>query len=423
MVFLAFIVLLAVFAIASQSQSKVKSYYSGDAIGFNNQVYVVSANTGSLEVLRLDGEALSLIGKIKPFDTRFGRYDNFYDAKFSAENNKLFVYAVSGFTLYKYQVNGNNVELVAEKKNSSWEWYTRVDKFGDNVVTISDKSVKVWKSGIFDTIDSHPVVNKQNPYNVRANNDRYITNIQGDYLTIYDSENRTELPKIALNYKNKNDNHKVYQSEDGKLYLCDDYYFKKFDLSGRLLGSFRHLDYQGYDAAASGHSNFVYFSNGLGVVKLNKDTMELAVSQETVQMSGAGGWAMGLSVVYTGGDRVVVFNNSSILVLDDQLNKLASYQATEEADSTSIENLYLSLDRNVASPSSLITLNGGGFYPNEKLSIDFAGTKINGQADYRGRFSQDLVVPSSTVSHVDIKVDGDNSRLSYSIDFHINITK
>ncbi len=419
-VFLSFLVLLAVFALVSQGQSKTKNYYSGDAISFNDEVYVASTNTGSLEVLKLENKELQTLAKVKALDTRLGSRDNFYGAKFSEEDGQLFVYAVSGFNLYKYQISGDQVQEIVKKTNSYWEWYTQIDKFGDNIVTISDKGVKIWNTKLMDVVDAYSFTNKQNPYNVHANNGSYIFNIQDNYLYVFNRETREVSAKIALNYKNGTDNHRVYQDESGFVYLADDYYFKKFDLSGHLLGSFEHVDYQGYDASASGYNDYVYFSNGFGVVKLDKNTMKLADSQETLNLAGARGWAMGLKAVYAKGDKVVVFNNSSILVLDENLNKLADYQMTEEAEDAPVENLYLNLDHNAGTAAASIKLSGGGYLPNENLKIYFAGIEIaGGKADSHGRFSQTLTVPDVKPGRVDIKVNGAASKLTYSIDFRI----
>ncbi|MFA5754292.1 MAG: hypothetical protein WC905_02995, partial [Patescibacteria group bacterium] len=364
-IFLSLIILLAVFALVHQGQSKIKSYYSGDAVSFNNQLYIGTANTNSLEVFKMEGSSLLPIAKIKPFDARFNRFGNFYDVKLIVEDSHLFVYAISDFSLYKYElVNGTNLTLIASQKNTYWEWYNRVDKFGDNLVTISSKSVKIWNRDL-QVIDAFDLKDVTAPYNVRSNNNRFILNIQDNYLTVFDRENRLQISNIALNYKSNPGNHKSYQDAAGQIYVVDDYYAKKFSLDGKLIASFKHLDYDAYDMTASGYSDYVYFSNGVGVVKLNSSDLSLADYRFTNTLGGTRGWAMGLSVVNADGEKIVVFNNSNILVLDDDLNKLANFSATEIEDPSSTENLYLNLNRNFGSAGASIELNGGGFFPKE----------------------------------------------------------
>ena len=96
----------------------------------------------------------------------------------------------------------------------------------------------------------------------------------------------------------------------------------------------------------------------------------------TGNLGGQAGWAMGLKVVYNSGDKIVIFNNSNILILDDKLDKVASVASTETADDYPLENLYLRLDKPQATVNSDILLTGGGFLPQESLSISFAGKYV-----------------------------------------------
>jgi len=419
LIFLSVISLLAVLILVHPGQSQTKSYYSGDAISFNNQLYVSSTNTNSLEIFKLENKTLHSIAKIKPYNARFNNYGNFYDAKFVIEGSHLFVYTISDFSLYKYELVSDKLNLVTSQKNTYWEWYNRVDKFGSNVVTISSKGVKIWNSDL-QVIDAFTLDDVSAPYNVRAANSRFILNIQDNYLTVLDRENRLQVSKIALNYRFNPGNHQSYQNAIGQVYVVDDYYAKKFSLDGRLLASFKHLDYEAYDVAVSGHSDFIYFSNGVGIVKLNQSDLSLVDSQWTNTLGGARGWAMGLVAVYASGEKLVVFNNSNILVLDDQLRKVASISGTEEADPFSAENLFLNINHNFGSAGATINLNGGGYFPKENLTISFGGTKTAVQADNRGRFATTLTVPSSLPGGgVDIKVDGQESLLTYSIAFKV----
>lgn len=420
--FLIVIPLLVVLVFTHNSQSKTKAYYSGDALSFNNELYITSTNSGNLEVLKLENNKLKLINKSKVYNAKFNRYDDFFDSKLSVENNKLYVYAVNGFSIYKYEVAaGNKLVLITNQQNTYWEWYNRIDKFGDNIVTLSAKGVKIWNNDL-QVIDSFSVTNIKTPYNIRSYSDDLILDVQDGRLTVFDRETRTTIKSIALNYQDNVGNRQAYQDNDDNLYVVDDYYAKKFNLSGKLLGSFTHLEQPGYDISGSGMTDYVYFSNGIGVVKLNKDSMKESTFTYTGGIAGPRGWAMGLKTVYANGDKVVVFNNSTILVLDDRLKKVDSYAATEEDVKYSTENLFLELDHNSGTQGASIKLNGGGYFPEEKLSVNFNGVKTSAQADNHGRFETALNVPTistTTKPGVDIKVDGVESKLTYSISFNI----
>lgn len=412
--------LVAIFLIAKPGKSNIQSYYSGDAISYQNNVYIATTNTGSLEVFELKEKALIQIAKIRPYDSRFNKYEEFYDAKLSKENGHLYVYAVSNYTIYKYEVASENLNLVKKSTNTYWEWYNRIDKFGDNLMTVSAKGVKMLNTDL-EVVIAYDFKNESAPYNISGNNQRYILSVDesDSSLKIYNRELNTISGQADLNFKYTKGNRRAYQDANGYIYVVDDYYAKKFDSNGKLLGSFKHLDYQGFDISASGNTDYVYFSNGVGVVKL-KDNMELADYAWTGNKGGYAGWAMGIKVVYNQGDKVVIFNNSNILVLDDKLEKIASISATEEAKKYPSENLFLTLDKNTAAANSQVSLLGGGFLPNEELSISFNNIPLTTvKSDNRGRFTSIIKVPDIKRGAYDFKVVGKDSKLSYSISFRL----
>lgn len=415
---LALFVVFAVLAFANPGVSKTRSYYSGDAISYNGKVYVGSTNSGYLEVLRVDNGYLTQIAKMKSYNARFNQYEDFFDLQFNVEGGRLYVYAINGYTLYKYELLSNKLELVQENKNTYWEWYTRVEKFGSTIATVSAQGIKIWNNNL-EVINSFDYTNKETPHNISGSNDYYFTNINGDYLEIYSREERKIISSTALNFLYKN-NHATYQDADFNTYVVDDYYTKKYSLTGQLLGSYRHLDFEGFDVSSSANG-YVYFSNGMGVVKLLAEDMSERDYAYTYNLGGIGGWAMGLKVVNNNGyDTIVIFNSTNILVLDHKLNKVASIMAQEEEDPYPMENLYLNLDYNKATKGAEVIVSGGGFLPYENLSINFAdrAAMFEASADSHGRFDAKLIVPEKQ-GMVDIKVDGKTSKLTYSISFEI----
>lgn len=410
---------VSLFFIITPGKSRLKSYYFGDAISYQNQVYIATANTGSLEIFKLNQNNLDLVAKARPYNYRFNNYGEFYDVKLSVENGHLYAYAISNYTLYKYELKGTSLNLVKESKNTYWEWYNRVDKFGNDIVTISAKGIKIFNSDL-ELIVAHDFNNQNAPYNLSGSNERFFLSVneEDSVVEVYDREVRTVISRIPLNFKFDKGNRRAYQDTTGYIYVVDDYYAKKFDVSGKLLGSFRHLDFQGFDMSASGHTDYVYFTNGVGIVKLDKEMVEIDYAW-TGNLGAYGGWAMGLETVYNNGDKIVIFNNTNILVLDDNLNKIASVATSERADDSPIENLFLNLDKSRAAVNSDIMLSGGGFFPQEQLTINFGKEKVTSLSDESGRFFAIISVPQLKTGWHDIKVEGVNSKLHYSISFFV----
>jgi hypothetical protein len=83
----------------------------------------------------------------------------------------------------------------------------------------------------------------------------------------------------------------IFDAYDNNIYFADDRSVKKVSLKGELKGSFEHLGYPGYDVSSSGNE-YLYFANGLGVVKIQKSNMSVVTSRRTGKISVAEGWAM-----------------------------------------------------------------------------------------------------------------------------------
>jgi len=333
-----FLVIIAVLAISpwiftDQSAAKVQAYYSGDAIYYNNQLLVATTNTGYLEIFKLQGQDLLTLVKVKVYNPRFNNYDDYSDVKMTIEGGQLYIYTASKYTLLKYNFSDlRNLSLIAEKKNNSWNWYYRVDRFGNNMGIVGTHGVDILNSDS-EIINSY-AFSPEEPFGLRSNgSNNLLFAINDDKIQIYNRETRKIDTEIPLNFSSQEVNHKIYfDAITDNIYAIDDYYAKKFSLDGKLLASFRHLDYPGYEMESSTGNPYVYFSNGTGVVKMNKESFTVNDFAYTSNLDGSGGWAMGLKLVNTDkGDRLVVFNSASIIILNDQLDKLASVPATEEA--------------------------------------------------------------------------------------------
>lgn len=409
------------FLFISPGDTKNVSYYSGDAIYYNNQLFVSSTNSNSLEVFKLKGNTLEKIANIRPVDPRFNTYKDFNDSRFSVEGNNLYIYAVSEYSLYKYKVKDLS-SLILENKvqNNSWEWYNRVDKFGRDIVTIGPKGVKVWNTNM-DIVNAYDVVNINNPYNITASSSSlFIFNLIGDELKIIDRATRQTISVITLNYEQNQGNRKIYFNPiTEKIFVVDDFYAKKYSLTGTLENSFKHLSYPGYDVSSI-TNEYVYFSNGLGIVKLKQSDLSLVTSKETVNLGGAGGWAMGLKMVHTAqGERAVVFNGSNILILDHNLNKVASVLAGTNEEMEVKEDLFLRLDTSQTTSNAQVLVTGGGFAVNEPITITIKKKSFSTQANVLGRFEQIITIPEMEAQRTDIKATGQESGRTYSISIEI----
>ncbi len=413
------IALLAVslFFFVGKSDSKLQPYYSGDAVDFNNKVVFATANSGKIEIFKSENRTITKTLEITNYNNIFNINDSYSDLKLSIENGKLYVYAVSQYTLFKYNISDlYSAQLEKRVSNNYWEWYQRVDRFGSNIATVSEKGIKIYNSDL-QVIDAYNF-SAENPYSIRSNaSQQYLFAVDNDNIRVYDRLSRTVVREIPLAFAYKSNNHRVYfDSVNNEIYAIDDTYTKKFDFNGNLLASFRHLEYPGYEVDSTYGNPFIYFSNGTGVVKMNKDNFSVSSFAYTSMIGGPQGWAMGLKVVNTDkGDVVVVFNGSNIVLLDKNLKEIDSIKSnTYSASVSSNENLSLNLSSYWVLANAPLTISGTGFWSSEPLLIKFGNAGFDAKADNSGRFTKEIVVPNMLPGRYDIKVTGVNSALTYS---------
>jgi len=415
---------VAILSIVSIGRTNYKAYYSGDAVNYQGDLIIASTDSGSLEVFKLDGSLLERVLKFKAPNSPIDKTEDFSSVKLNVENGSLFAYATSGYTLYKYDLSNLSRPVVTLKqKNTYYEWYNRVDKFGSAIVTISDKSVKIWRTDSLDIIDSFKIDSDMASSVGLDSTGRYISTVNKDNnVRIYDTKSRSIIASFPVNYRGSKSQRTTYFDSVAKeLYVFDDYYLKRYDLTGNLLVSFPNSSTNGYAVSEAGNYNYVYAVNGDSILKLSKDDLKTGLKVSANRMS-FNGFAMGIKYVdVNGGDDLVVFNGGGIAVLNSSLNKIASIQASEIADQPEAkEALALSLDHYLATPGASVVLNANGYLPGESLKINFGGVITDAKADNNGRLRQTLTVPDLSNRTTDVKVDGVNSGLTYSTSFRIS---
>ena len=403
-------------------ESANKTYYAGDAISYHDQIIVGSVNMGYAQIFRVNGSSLDEMSSIRVLSKELVGVDKgskFYDLIFNEENGRLFMYAVDGRFFYKYDVtNLSAPELVGKQKDNSWDWFVGLEKFKDRIVTIGTKGIKVWSYNMI-VVDNYKIKNNYTFNNMVVDADgRYMLNASSTQLEIYNLASRSLTRQINIESKDDH-NRTAYMSKNNIIYVADDNNVRSYDLGGRMIAHYDHKGTYGYDAQIGELSGDLYVSDGVGIIRLDPSTLKEIDWKHTAALGEPGGWAMGMKVLAVGGkEKVVVFNNTAILVLDEKLNLLAHHKATEE--NIPEESLSLVLDKYAGMPGFNVMARGTGFGPSEDLDIYFAGgNRVRTQADKYGRFVAVLTVPNVQPGMVDVKVNGLQSALTFSTSFTV----
>ena len=414
-------------------QTLTKSYYGGDAVNYNDRLVVATANTGKMELFLLAGDGnLKKFVSMKSYDPRFGKDVDFKDVLLNNEDGRLFAYAVDGKGVYKYDVSDLKTAVEVARVVDTTDYIGGLEKIGGYVSTVGTKGVTMY-TGNLKAYDRYKIVVPGNyTFNTTsAGSDKFIFTVADDTIKIFDRESRVTLTDIPLSFKWGGERYKRSLVDDrfnNAVYVVDDQALRKVNFRGEIEKSFRHTGYSGYDVVSSTDNSHLYFSDGIGVVKLRKSDLSVVDYTYTQSLANGNGWAMGLQAVsMPDGDKVVLFNGSGIFVLDANLKPLKNTNSEltiatttdEETYPTVIEPVSLAVDRNRAAANSTIVLRGAGYGQNENLRIEFADTIIQAQANEAGNFSINITVPSVKPRRTDIKVIGEASHISYSLGFQV----
>lgn len=414
------------------TQGKLKAYYGGDALSYDGYVVVATTNSGSLELFKWkEGGNFVKFASFKSFDDRFSVSTDFYSTVLHVENGNLYVYAVDGWQIHKYEiVNLSSVRLVNKQKDNMWDWFGSLTVIDDKVASTGSRGLKIWNNDL-QVIDSYKMPTTDNSYNVtNAGSKKYLFTVADGKIRIFDRESRTEIRTVPIEFKWNSEWYKraIYNDKvDNAMYVVDDEAVRKINLTGEIEKSFYHISNLGYDVIPSIDGKNIYFSDGVGVVKLRKSDLAVIDYYFSNKLTDSG-WSMGIKSVMTdSGEKLVVFNNTGIVMLDSSLNpvkmneEVLTIAATELDFSPQIsEPLFLKVDKNRVSRNGTILLSGGGYGANETLDVFLGDTQITSlAANEFGRFNQEVTITTDKPGKKDIKVRGQISKLSYSLGLDI----
>jgi hypothetical protein len=408
----------AAFLVGNPVKSKVKPYYSGKAVSYNGNVYIGTVNSGSFELLALEDGKLYRKTSVQSQDRES---KEFADLLFWKENGRLFVFLTNGRYLYKFDITNPVVpKEVAKLKDNSWDWFLRLDVVDGQLATIGSKGIKIWDDNLV-VVNAFNMINNYDLGSASFSKDGELAlNMKNDKMNIYNTVSRKKVAEYSIASNDKKTTRQAISDDDGLVYLVDDKSFKAIGLDGQVKKEFEHIADTGYDVADSINPDYIYFTDGIGIVKMNRDTFKPVKWAYSYADTPNGSWAMGLKVVPDGAtEKVVVFNGSNIWVLDSNLKTVAYFESREE-DYRPIEDLALGVDKNRAAAGSQVSLVGQGFGIGEEIKVDFAGVKqtvVN--ADVNGRFSAILTVPTVLPGGADIKATGLSTKRTYSTAFVI----
>ncbi|MBI2459474.1 MAG: hypothetical protein HYV53_02895 [Parcubacteria group bacterium] len=401
---------------------------NGDALYFRGKVYLVAINSGAAELYKIDNTKITKTATINAIAGDAGCQD-FIDAVLTIDSNGLYIVLTDGKYIYKYDVNDPYNPVLFKKSNdNSNDKYLGLGKMYNQIFSVSNHGLRIWS----DNMEIYYTANINNPlpHNIKfSQQGSFVFNINNGKLEIYDAFSQKLLSAINLAARDSHERNIYNDQTDSSIYLVDDRAVKQVDFSGNIIKSFKHTSSQGYDIAYVPGDDHLYFSDGIGIVKLNKSDLKPLSWIYTEEFSGPSGLAAGLKVVSDNyGEKIFVFDNYNIIILDQAYNKIGAIAIDNNNQfCLARESLSLILDKPAALAGEAVALSGRGFSPEEILSIYLSDKKIDStKADNRGRFFKTITVPRFNPNilefkpgKTDIKILGENSGRTYSVNFQI----
>lgn len=410
-----FVLILAIFFVISKAKSDVKPYYTGEAINFQNKIIFGTANMGVLEIFQLENSRIIKKNVIKSDDDK---YADFSDLIFNIENNRLYIYATNGRYLYKYDATYlDSLKLIKKIKDNSWDWFYSLSKTNNRIVTIGTKGLKLWNYNP-DIVNSYEIYSTQSKNIGVSDNVDFIYRLNEDNFQVIDGLRRNVVASANIDIKDDHIRNMYNDEVNGGVFVVSDTALKRILFDGSYF-EFRHTSDYGYDVDGVDGSEYVYFSDGIGVVKIREADMAPIDWIYTSQLGNGNGWAMGLRVVpHSYGEVVIVFNGSNILALDNNLN-LIDYHQAREGEMIMVDPLSLRADKYWGWAGSYVYVYGKGFGFNEEVEVEFINSRYEALSDKDGSFSIRITVPNANPGKYDIKATGFISKKTYSVSYEV----
>lgn len=411
---------LCAFVFNANAQSQ--AYYYGDTLNYRSNIIIATTNNGYLELFKFVKGKITKVNEIYPLveDSASNKIDGqFFDVSLMENNGELYAYLVDGRFLYKYKIsNLANPELISRKRDNSWDWFTGVEKRGDTIATIGLQNMKIWNQNL-EVINSYRITNALEENISFGGDNKYVFDFGTDNFKTYNASSQKLINNLEVDAKEKHFRRVFYDEAKDSLFLADDSYLKNF-VFNKTIGrweeksKFKHSGNTAYDVVGSTDGKFVYFSDGVGIVKAERNKLK-PVKWVYANIPGEKrGWAQGIKLVKDGsGDKIIVFNTNNILVLDENLKEIGYYRPLDDRGG-GMEKVWLNLDKSLAFANTDFVLYGGGFGPNEKLTIRISSQEYTATTDKFGKLKIVIKAIKINETRIDIKVNGQASGLKYS---------
>ena len=157
----------------------------------------------------------------------------------------------------------------------------------------------------------------------------------------------------------------------------------------------------------------IYYVNGYGITHFDNNLNKKEFIKTSAGTFGANSWGVGVETFRQDGeDKVLVFNKSSILLLNKNLKPLAQYKYKVMGGKEISNELKVVISKKFVMTNNNLDMELFGFWPNEKIKISFGGKDFLVTADNFGHAKTAIQAPVKVMKGV-IDINGQESKINF----------
>lgn len=405
MTVLAIAVLLCFYFFIPEGQSKKNVYYqSGEFLIQGDRQILMVPNGREIEFLEIaKNDKLIKLREINALGDP-------YNALIRENQTGTYAIVLEGDFVVQYDISDLSQIKVVKKMGPYWkhyDYYYDIAPFrGNRFLTAGEKGITIWNA------DTLTVMEKAYEKKTRAveSYNESIYAISDEGAIIFNAEREKIIdPYIRIGEHR----HQIFVNDEGIGYFPGDDALKL-----RTYTSYKNMPHPSPAGnAAAGFNGIVYFANGWDVYKLDKD---LNLIKNITASRKSGEWSSGLKTVdLDQGKRVIVFNGSDILLLNEDLKILDEYSYTP-SNAEILSSKTMKISPRHGGPKQPVMVAGSGFWPGETVNLYVGVRKYELRANDAGDVFKMAEVPEDAkIGKTNILMSGTQSGFSHSAVFEI----
>lgn len=400
-----------------------KQYRGGNLLKIGNTEYVFATNREFVEILKVDSNnQLKQIGEIY--------LEGALCSVAHKENGQSYLFVSTGGHIYKINVSNPYAPFI-EIDRYVYEWRRWRAKIGwvQHMAVTDDFLFVGSKDGVKAMGTDNLIVEKEYTvfpaYGVAANDEKMVMVTEGKAM-VFDANTTEKIAEYEVkNSENSSKNPAI--DSVGNIYIPSDNSLIKVNKHGDIISQYFNPVPEGRYSSYSAdvlRGEEIYYVNGYGVTSLNEDLKKnkFFFSANGYEY-GPNSWAINVSADR---DKVLVFNKTSIILLNDNLDFLSQYTYSPKYNKQTYGELKMTADKYFGGVGETVRVKVYGFWPNEEVKLEFGektfkteASIVNVKVNSLGAGVAEIIVPESERGVITLKAEGLNSDLKYEISFKV----